>query len=229
MNFVLSCNQLRELDRRAIADYGIPSIVLMENAGRGIADKLCELGVRRRVCIFCGGGNNGGDGFVVARHLELRGVPVSIILATTPGKLSGDAEVNYGICRHARIPIETMTRPEIAQGLVEQSTWIVDALLGTGARGDPRPGIAASIDMINAAGKAVMAVDLPSGLECDTGAVASHCVRATHTCTLVAEKLGFQVPGTEAYTGEVHVLDIGVPRRLIEEVRAISVTGFAPN
>jgi NAD(P)H-hydrate epimerase len=98
------------------------------------------------------------------------------------------------------------------------ATRIVDSLLGTGATGEPRPPYDVAIARINASGKQVLAVDLPSGLDCDTGQPATHTIRAAHTCTFVAEKPGFLVPGAEEFTGEVHVLDIGAPRKLVEEI-----------
>ena len=105
-------------------------------------------------------------------------------------------------------------------GQLRGAAWIVDALLGTGARGEPRPPLDRVIDALNAADAPKLAVDLPSGLDCDTGVPASHTIRAAHTCTFVAAKPGFFAPGAEQYTGEIHVLDIGVPRRLIDEVLA---------
>jgi NAD(P)H-hydrate epimerase len=100
--------------------------------------------------------------------------------------------------------------------------WIVDALLGTGARGEPRPPLDAVIDQINAAAAPTLAIDLPSGLDCDTGEPARHTIRAAQTCTFVAAKPGFLTPGAEQFTGCVHVLDIGAPRRLVEEEIGIS-------
>jgi NAD(P)H-hydrate epimerase len=96
--------------------------------------------------------------------------------------------------------------------------WIVDALLGTGARGEPRPPLDAAIDQLNAAPAPKLAVDLPSGLDCDTGTAARHTIRATETCTFVAAKPGFFAPGAEQYVGRLHVLDIGAPRQAIERV-----------
>ena len=102
--------------------------------------------------------------------------------------------------------------------LLADANWIVDALLGTGARGEPRPPLDAVIDQINAAAAKRLAVDLPSGLDCDTGVAARHTIRADETCTFVAMKRGFLSPGADRYTGRVHVLDIGAPRKLVEEI-----------
>src|SRR5579863_6004134 len=104
---VLNREQTREVDRRAAAEYGMSTLVLMENAGRGVADTLCRLGVSGPVVICCGKGNNGGDGFVVARHLDLRGVRVRVLVWADAGELSGDAGANFGILQKSGVPIET--------------------------------------------------------------------------------------------------------------------------
>ena len=223
--------QSRELDRRAIADYGMTGLVLMENAGRGVADLLESLGIAGPVLIVCGRGNNAGDGFVIARHLDLRGYQVRIALCGSRDELTPDAAANYRIIERAGVPITPLidlragSRPgdDLAAklpALVDGVAWIVDALLGTGARGEPRPPLDATIASLNAAGVPILAVDVPSGLDCDTGLAARHTIRATHTATFVAHKIGFTAAGAADYTGQVHVLDIGAPRKLIDEVLA---------
>jgi NAD(P)H-hydrate epimerase len=191
--------------------------MLMENAGRGVADRLCALGIAGGVVICCGRGNNGGDGFVVARHLDLRGYSVTVLLFDDPARLIGDAALNFRIIRAAGIPLE-QPDPRRLDHRLSQAAWIVDALLGTGATGEVRPPYDLVIDHINNAHRAVLAVDVPSGLDCDTGRAARHTVRALHTCTFVASKPGFLTAGAEAYTGQVHVLDIGAPRKLLAEI-----------
>jgi NAD(P)H-hydrate epimerase len=217
----ITCQQAREIDRRATEQYGIPSIVLMENAGRGVADTLCDLGIRGPVVICCGKGNNAGDGFAVARHLELRGYEPRVLLWADPRTLSGDAAVNFQILANSGLPITVFNDRYDADGLAARlagAAWVVDALLGTGARGEPRAPLDRVIEHLNASGVPLLAVDLPSGLDCDTGQAAQHTIRAAHTCTFIAAKAGFSAAGVEAYTGCVHVLDIGVPRKLIAEV-----------
>ncbi|MFH1918848.1 MAG: NAD(P)H-hydrate epimerase [Planctomycetota bacterium] len=211
----------RQLDRRAMAEYGIPGLVLMENAGRGVADKLCELGVDGPVVICCGKGNNAGDGFVVARHLDLRGYAVKVLAWAAAEELSGDAAVNFQILGKTEVPIEYFPArhdPARLEAHLARASWIVDALLGTGARGEPRAPLDAVIDQLNESPAPKLAVDLPSGLDCDTGQAARHTIRAAHTCTFVAPKPGFFQPGAKQYTGTVHVLDIGAPRKLVEEM-----------
>ena len=219
----LSRQQVRELDRRAIDEFGLPGIVLMENAGRGVADKLFQLGIDGRVIVCCGKGNNGGDGFVVARHLDLRHANVRVWLFADPAQLSGDAGVNYRVLASSTVPIEILGSPIDADRLQAQfatAGWIVDALLGTGAVGEPRPPYDQVIARINASGRPVVAVDLPSGLDCDTGRTAHCTIRAAHTCTFVAAKPGFFAPGADQFTGRIHVLDIGAPRVLVEQMLA---------
>ncbi len=220
----LSRDQVRRLDQRAMADYGVPGIVLMENAGRGVAEILLQLGVAGRVVICCGPGNNGGDGFVIARQLDLRSVAVSVLAWGDPGQGTGDAAVNYRILERSSLAIVRMSAvadmgAEVTRQLAG-AAWVVDALLGTGAQGEPRPPLAAAIDAINASGVPVLAVDLPSGLNCDTGQPAQHTIRAAHTCTFVAQKPGFLAAGAAAFTGPVTVVDIGAPRQLVEEMLA---------
>jgi NAD(P)H-hydrate epimerase len=216
----------RRVDRLAVQEYGMSGLVLMENAGRGIVDVLCRLGIAGPVVVCCGKGNNAGDGFVVARHLDLRGYPVRVVLCAEADQLSGDAGANFQILGKSDVPIEPWGDPPALDRALDGAAWIVDALLGTGAQGEPRPPVDTVIDRINAAPAPVLAVDLPSGLDCDTGQVAGHTIRAAHTCTFVATKPGFLVPGADRYTGEVHVLDIGIPRKLLEE--ALGVRGPRP-
>lgn len=222
--------QSRQIDRQAIEEYGIPGLVLMENAGRGVADRLQGLGIPGPVVICCGKGNNAGDGFVVARHLDLRGYAVRILVWAEPDELTGDAGVNFRVLlkmsRAASAcgplgPLALFGRgnhPAEVDAALADAAWIVDALLGTGARGEPRPPLDAVIDQLNASHVPKLAIDLPSGLDCDTGRSAAHTIRAAHTCTFIAPKVGFQAPGAHLYTGQVHVLDIGAPRQLLQEV-----------
>lgn len=234
----LTRDQSRLVDRRAIEDYGISGLVLMENAGRGCVDVLERLGIDGPVVILCGKGNNAGDGFVIARHLEIRGYTCRVLLLSPPHELRGDAATNFAILQKTNVPIieigaasraarsgQTNAGPPRLDGPTSQldehardATWIIDALLGTGATGDPRPPFDTAIDWMNAHPAKKLAVDLPSGLDCDTGQPAVHTVRADHTCTFAAMKIGFNQPAAKPFTGNVHVCDIGVPPQLIEEV-----------
>lgn len=220
----LTRDQVRELDRRATADYGVPSIVLMENAGRGLADRIRQLGPGlpggTHIVICCGRGNNAGDGFVLARHLDLRGVPARVLIWGDPKELQGDAATNYQILNKSEIGMEIFAEghdPARLSRLLGEASWIVDALLGTGSRGAPRPPLDAVIRQLNEHAAPKVAVDLPSGLDCDSGEAADPTIVAAHTLTFVAHKPGFLKPGADRYTGQVRVLDIGAPRKLLEE------------
>jgi NAD(P)H-hydrate epimerase len=235
---VLSRKQVREVDRRAIAEYGMTGLVLMENAGRGVAEWLFRLSAKGTseaagkpifpagpVTIVCGKGNNGGDGFVIARHLDAFGVKVKIILLSNPSELVGDAAANYFIVQKAGLPIEIFSTSFDAakfDAALAGSMWLVDAILGTGAVGEPKTPYAEAIDRMNASGIQIMAIDLPSGLDCDTGDAAKCTIRATYTCTFVAAKPGLYSPRAKEFAGTVLVVDIGVPRRLMEEVEQLA-------
>jgi NAD(P)H-hydrate epimerase len=216
----LTRDQARDLDRRAIDGLGMPGAVLMENAGRNAAELLRALGARGPVAVCCGPGNNGGDGFVVARHLDNAAVPVRVLLFTPAEKLAGDALVNYRVLTGGGVAVETLT--DAADAALRQRLagcdWVVDALFGSGQRGPLRPPFDRVVRAVNASGARVLAVDLPSGLDCDTGRPQDPTVRATHTATIAAPKKGFGEPGAAEWTGAVHVIDMGVSRRLLQEV-----------
>jgi NAD(P)H-hydrate epimerase len=230
--FVFTREQSRRVDQLAVEEFGFCGLVPMENAGRGVADVLCRLGIAGPVVICCGKGNNAGDGFVIARHLDLRGHAVRVLLWAGPDELIGDAAANYRILAKTDVPIEPFNGPHDAARLakhLEGAAWIVDSLLGTGARGEPRPPLDAVIDQLNAAAALKLAVDLPSGLDCDTGRPARHTIRAAETCTFVAAKTGLLAPEAAPYVGRLHVLDIGVPRKLIERIAAESAGTRRPS
>lgn len=213
----LSRDQVREIDRRAIAEFGILGIVLMENAGRGAAEILMQRNSQRRpALVICGKGNNGGDGFVVARRLDICGYPVT----TWPlaADLHGDAAVNFEIARRAGLPMFAGTPTDAALNKIRSwDGWIVDALFGTGLVGAVSPPFDRVIAAINDSRAAVLAIDIPSGLDCDSGLPLGPTVRADHTATFVAAKAGFANPSSRDWTGQVHVVDIGAPRRLLRE------------
>ncbi len=213
----LTREQIREIDRRAIEDFGIPGVVLMENAGRNAAEliraNLKGADQPPAVCILCGRGNNGGDGFVIARHVCNAGLKVEIILCADPEKLAPDAKVNHDIARKMEIPIRPFAESNAA-ACVSRAQVVVDALLGTGFSGEVRPPLDRAIELINSANRALkIAIDVPSGLDCNTGQPAAATVRADLTITFVAPKVGFARAAD--YTGRVLVADIGAPRTLL--------------
>jgi NAD(P)H-hydrate epimerase len=225
----------RELDRRAIEEYGIAGIVLMENAGRGVADVVADLvqysSDAHHVVICCGKGNNGGDGFVIARHLELRGISTQTFLWASPSQLPADAATNYATAVRSGLDVQVC---DIAPALdrfaaaCDRTVCIVDALLGTGAQGNPRPPLDDVIREINSQAATVVSVDTPSGLDCNTGRAGSPTVRADVTCTFVAEKQGFTTDEARELTGDVRIVQIGTPRKLLDEVLANAVHGQTP-
>lgn len=214
----LTRQQVRLVDQIAIDEFRVPGVVLMENAGRGCAELLQQQNVQGAIAICCGKGNNGGDGFVIARHLRLAGIEARLILFADPESLTGDAKTNYEIAVQFGIPLTvvdiTATPEQIkedAKRLLEGADWIVDALLGTGVRGTVNPTFAAVIHAMNESPGKRLAVDVPSGLDCDTGKPLGTAVEAQLTATFFAAKPGLVVSDANQFVGELHVLHIGIP------------------
>ncbi len=216
---VMSRQEARAFDQYAIETLGIPGIVLMENAGRRAAEVLLALPdwqPQPRTVVFCGTGNNGGDGFVIARHLANTGCAVKTVLCGDRQRLSGDARVNCEICRRMEIPSceldpETPELPKQVQMLTTGCDVIVDALFGTGLRGQLAEPFAALISALNAAAIPRVAVDIPSGLDCDAGWPLPVSIEAAATITFGGLKRGFvQNPESRNATGRVFVASIGV-------------------
>ncbi len=227
MDFSITREQARELDGAAIERYGVPGLILMENAGRACADEaeamLCGA-EGKNVSVFCGPGNNGGDGFVVARHLANRGARVrSLLLGGTDEVLrrGTDASTNLGIALKMGIPPEELkTEAEVAAAAEGSAAadLIVDALLGTGLRGAVEPPFTWAIDALNLLGRPILAIDVPSGLDCNAGTPLGTAIRAARTVTFVLSKRGFARQEARAFTGELKVAEISVPRSLIESM-----------
>ena len=217
----LSREEVRGIDARALDEFKMPTVVLMENAGRGAAAWLRDrLGDGQgRVVIACGPGNNGGDGGVVARHLDAWGVDVRLAWFVDPARLKGDAAIQREILGRSEIPASIV--PDDApddriDALWDGADWLVDALLGTGLTRPVEGLIARAIASMNRSGRPILALDLPSGLDADSGQPLGEAIRAAATVTFVAPKLGFAAEGARAETGEVVVIDIGVPRALLK-------------
>jgi hydroxyethylthiazole kinase-like uncharacterized protein yjeF len=216
---LVTVDQMRNLDAAAIRDFGISGLILMENAGRAVADTIVHfLGgvVSRRILIFSGKGNNGGDGFVVARHLANRGADVKVFLISPKEEIQGDALVNLEILEKSGISISALGPRDIQKVKISllYADLAVDAIYGTGFKGKVTGIASRVIEAINSSGKPVVSVDLPSGLEADTGRVEGPCIRASLTCTLGLPKLGFFLyPGVE-YCGDIRVMDISLPTAL---------------
>lgn len=214
----LTRSQSREVDRRAIEQYDIPGIVLMENAAiaaQRVARDMLGHGPGQRALILCGGGNNGGDGLAIARHLHNHRIDFALALTVDSSRYTGDALINWRIIQAMNIPVEPATPL-----LVRSCQWalIVDAIFGTGLSAAPHVPFPALADAINSSGRPVLAIDVPSGLDCDAGSPLGACIIATRTITFVAPKVGFANPAAARYLGEVVVGDIGCPIELIDAV-----------
>ncbi len=212
--------QMREMDRTAIHDVGIPGVVLMENAGRTTVQVIVErFGplAGKRAAILCGGGNNGGDGCVIARYLHKMDCRVHLYLLTSMDRVKGDAKTNLDICRRLEIPLTELTEAgqvERCRGDWIHAGLVIDALLGTGLNAEVRGLYAEAIAVVNELPAPVVSVDVPSGLDSDRGVPLGSCVRADLTVTYGMAKTGLVVyPGRE-YAGELFVADIGIPQRV---------------
>jgi NAD(P)H-hydrate epimerase len=207
--------QMREYDRIAIEERGIPGSVLMEHAGRGAAGVALEmLGAKRRAVVLAGPGNNGGDGFVVARHLLNSGHTVETFLAAKRAGFKGDALLNLGALEAMGAKVFELggeTDLEAVRKSVREADLVVDALLGTGMTRPADGAIGALIDLVNGSGTEVLAIDLPSGLDADTGRPLGKAIRAKATATFGHLKRGLVIhPGAEL-AGRVHVIPLDVP------------------
>ena len=206
-------DMVRSVDGWAANTLGIPGILLMENAGRGVAEILISLEKSPPllpVLIVCGPGNNGGDGFVIARHLSGRGWPVQVVLASEKNSYKGDARLHLEILEKCRIGIHYFVEIHLPDWIAK-SSWVVDALFGTGLTRPPGGIFGDMIEAINRSGKPIIAVDLPSGLDGDPGRPLGPTIRATHTVAMVARRPGFDSAESANYTGIVHVTGIGLP------------------
>lgn len=211
----ISRSQAREIDRVAMEDWGLPGIVLMENAARGIAEFAASIHplTAGRIALVCGPGNNGGDGYAAARHLANLRYDVEIQLPAPISSIDpeSDAGINLLVARRMGIPM--LTGVDVAR-----AQFVIDALFGTGlSRTIGHPYLAA-ISAINAHQAPVLSIDIPSGLDADDGSVHGAAIRADWTATMVAPKQGFSRGKGPELTGSVRVIDIGVPRAVIRQV-----------
>ncbi|MBW1741091.1 MAG: NAD(P)H-hydrate dehydratase [Deltaproteobacteria bacterium] len=222
--YLVTAQQMKEMDRLTIESFGIPGIVLMESAGRGAVDAL----LRRfpdiyhmKVGIAAGRGNNGGDGFVIARYLASNNIELAVFLLSEKQHVQGDAATNLTLLEQMGIPVHEI--PDTAsfeshQPQMRQYDLWVDAMLGTGLKSDVRGRFKEVIDFVNTLQKPIMAVDIPSGLDSDTGKPRGACIRATMTVTFGLPKIGQVVlPGAEL-VGTLEVVDIGIPPAVVYEV-----------
>ncbi|NIS15727.1 MAG: NAD(P)H-hydrate dehydratase [candidate division Zixibacteria bacterium] len=217
---IVTAEQMQDIDKTAIKGRGIPSLELMENAGRGIAEYLYEISdddvTAKSVAVICGKGNNGGDGFVVGRYLSELGADVRFYLLGKKDELKGDAEINHKRAHEINLPIHEISSADEID-LDEETDLIVDAIFGTGFHGDIRSPMDKMVDKINSYDIPIAAVDCPSGLNTTTGELSKSSIIADFTATLAMPKIGhFLYPGVE-HVGELTVIDIGIPEEVVEE------------
>ncbi|NQT87602.1 NAD(P)H-hydrate epimerase, partial [bacterium] len=222
----ITCQQMRDIDRRAIEELGIPAVVLMENAGRGVADEVRSLYAERDldgpIPIFCGAGNNGGDGFVIARHLANAGLAPRVICCAPREKIdrSREAGINLTICERMGLPMVDAADPRVVEDELSRGALAVDAIFGIGLSKPPREPQASMLRLIDAAGIPVVAVDVPSGLDGDTGIPPGACLHADVTATMAFPKVGMRGAGEE-WVGRLVVVDIGLPAWLADSVAGL--------
>ncbi|MBP1695247.1 MAG: NAD(P)H-hydrate dehydratase [Deltaproteobacteria bacterium] len=220
---VANAEEMQELDRKAIETYRIPGMILMENAGRGAAEVISNTFPdihKKKIAIIAGKGNNGGDGFVIARYLLNQGVSVRVYLLTDPKGLRGDAETNFNIFQ--RMKGEVISVPSSKDYVkvkkdLEKFDILVDGIFGTGLDAEVRGYYREVIDHLNTLQRPIVAIDIPSGLDADTGKPLGTAIRASLTVTFGLPKVGHLIPPGIDYVGEVKVIDIGIPKRLVED------------
>jgi len=225
-----SRDAIRSVDREAVERYGLPGLALMENAAAGLLRVALGMLPDRAggALLLCGPGNNGGDGFALARRLHNAGVPTTTLLFRPPEAYDGDAATNLRVLEamdlDRRIIEDDDPTPALDEALGAEPALLVDALLGTGLTSPPRGAIGAAASWLRRAADEhearVLAVDIPSGLDCDTGEPfdAGRCVRASVTATMAGLKLGFRNDAARAWTGRVEVVDIGAPLECLERL-----------
>jgi len=218
---VLTAAQMQSIDRRAIDRYGIPSIVLMENAAIAVVEAIFEhFPECERAAIFCGGGSNGGDGFAIARHLENRGVVPTVLIAGDRAKIKGDAATNLAVCERLNIPIyDVRDSDSLDAALLHagDADVVVDALFGTGLDRQPERIYAETIRAMNELTLPIVAVDLPSGANASSDQPFDPCIRAAVTVTFAAPKICHLFEPAALQCGEVMVADISIPEAAVDE------------
>ncbi len=223
MKKALTREEMRELDRKAIEEYKIPGIVLMENAGRNVAEEVLQMidnPQKVKVAILCGKGNNGGDGFVVARHLHNHSISLNVFLVAKISDIlkDGDAGTNLQILLNMKISVKEILDISGVNSILKELynyNILADALFGTGLSGDVREPFKTLINGVNNLNKPIISVDIPSGLDCNTGKILGATIQATKTVTFAVAKKGFYLNDGPSYTGKVIVSDISIPRELI--------------
>lgn len=205
----VSVSEMQGLDRKAIEEIGIPSIVLMENAGRGVSEVALDMlgdAPRKRVAIFCGTGNNGGDGFVAARYLARQGPELCVYILGEKSHVKNDPGINLNILEKMGVKIN-----EIASPININVDLVIDAIFGIGLKGEVKEPVRGIIMDLNKQNIPILSVDVPSGLDADSGEVLGQAIKAKKTVTIEFPKKGFYINKGPEHAGEVVVADIGIP------------------
>ena len=221
---VLNTQQMREADRRTIDEIGIPAIVLMENAGRqavAAMEAAFDDLATSHVGVLCGRGNNGGDGFVIARTLVQRGVETSVFLLGSVADVRGDARTNLEVLGRIGLTVVEITNAqewELHFSEISRCELLVDAILGTGFHGQLSGLLETVVADVNGLGVPVVAIDLPTGVSADTAEVEGEAIEASMTVTLAAPKISLILPPADSHSGDLVIADIGIPLPLLDEV-----------
>lgn len=230
----LTVLQSRRVDEVAIHRFGMLGLVLMENAGRGAADFIADLvNDPAKIVVVCGTGNNGGDGLVIARHLHARGLSVYVWIIGDRHKLTADTAANLAILEKTSVPcrwlpassdtLEITTTMQQAIDELQSATLLVDAMLGTGSKGELRGTFAQMAFYANQSSAIRVAIDVPTGLDAQTGSHSPNTIRASHTLTFVATKVGLLALDAAPFVGQLHVLPIGIPPEVMAQVELVSL------
>lgn len=219
---IVSSQQMRKIDQRAMEEYGISGLVLMENAGLKVFNNIKNIYpnlIEKEIAIIAGSGNNGGDGFVVARHLYNYGVKVKVLLLCSFNKVKGDAKINLNIIDKMGIELLEIvpSRIQEIEEIIGVSDIVIDAILGTGLKGMVAGLKAKIIDMVNRSGKEIVSIDIPSGLNADTGRIEGICIKANYTITLALSKIGLSIYPGVSYVGKLIIEDISIPQSLLKD------------
>ncbi|MCF7916614.1 MAG: NAD(P)H-hydrate epimerase [Candidatus Omnitrophica bacterium] len=218
----ITAKQMQEIDRIAIQDFKIPSIVLMENAGRAAAEVAASMltDKNKKVVFVCGKGNNGGDGFVCARHLINKGINVDIFLTGNRDQLKGDAKINFLILEKMKAPIYILEEEKKFINLgnkIKNSGLVIDAIFGIGISGEIKKPYSTIIKTINDNKNKTLALDIPSGLDATEGFSLGSCVKADKTVTFAASKTGLVNNQGPSFSGQIIVADISIPREVLRD------------
>ncbi|MBN1480352.1 NAD(P)H-hydrate dehydratase [candidate division KSB1 bacterium] len=216
MNAVVTAQEMAAIDRHAMSQLKIPGALLMENAGRGVAEiaqRMLKLPAGKIVHIYCGPGNNGGDGYVVARHLLNHAAIVSTFILTTPDKIAGEALMNLKILHNMGHKPHFGTLPNVH----EHPDLVIDAMLGTGVKGALRGLYAKAVEKINDQKAPVLAIDIPTGVNADTGEIDGPAIKASVTATMALPKRGLLFSPGREHVGELHIVDICMPLSVLKD------------